>query len=165
MLKYLYALLVIVFTISPVAYALENTIAKSDQMNSITSDQKPTEGRKAVIVTRTTIDVVELIPSDDNKSLKVKEISKIVQPGIIKDPSVDINDEKLKAMAKEAFDEGMLKQGDSITLGIGTDIGSLVGMGAGLVAPAVQVVTFVVPKVLSAGETIVGLAKNLLAFL
>jgi hypothetical protein len=156
MLKYLYVVLVIAFAAYPIAYALE------EKLDLTTS---ATEGRKAVIVTKTTINVIELTPNADNQSFTIKEIHKIVEPGIIKDPSVKIDDEKLKTMLKKAFDDHELKQGDAITLGIGADLGDLVSTGAGLVSPAVKVATFVVPKIAGAADVVIGLAKNLLAFL
>ncbi|MDP1724900.1 MAG: hypothetical protein Q8L85_09400 [Alphaproteobacteria bacterium] len=164
MLKKIYVFLVIAFITYPIAYALENSSVKLDQVHpgAATSQE---EGRKAVIVTRTTINVVELTPTDDNKSFVIKEIHKIVEPGIIKDPSVKIDDDKLKVMLKKAFDDHDLKQGDAVTLGVGADLGDLVGTGAGLVEPVVKVATFVIPKIAGAADVVIGLAKNLLAFL
>lgn len=156
MLKYIWIVLIITFTTYPIAYALGE---KPDQAIAAT------EGRKAVIVTKTTINVIELTPTTDNQGFTIKEIHKIVEPGIIKDPSVKIDDEQLKKMLKKAFDDHELKQGDTITLGIGADLGDLVGTGAELVSPAVKVATFVIPKIAGAADVVVGLAKNLLAFL
>lgn len=164
MMKYIYALLAVAFTFSSTTYGLETPSAKTARMDSaVPKTQTAEEGRKAVIVTRTTVNVIELVPSDDNKSFTIKEIHKIVEPGIIKDPSIKMDDEKLKNLLKKAFDDHELKQGESVTLGIGASMGDLVGVGSGLVSPVVKVATFVIPKIAGAADVVIGLAKNLLA--
>lgn len=146
MIKYLYVTLAIAFALAPINYSIA----------------AETEGRKAVIATLTTINVVELTPSDDNKSLIVKEVHTEKQAAIIKDPSVQIEESKIKEMIQKAADKAVLKQGESVTLGIGTDLGNLVSTAAGVAAPLVSVATTIIPKAVSAVEVGIGLLKNLL---
>ena len=121
---------------------------------------KPESGAPRVMVTYTTVEAVELEQNKDGtfKVLNMK-VEKI--PGIIKDPSITLADDRLKENVQKALTAQKLKQGENVTLGVGETLGNLVGGAANVASPVVSVVGAVVPHI----EQIAGLVGGIAKFL
>jgi hypothetical protein len=125
---------------------------------SAAEEAKTASDALRVMVTFTTVEAVELTQEKDG-SFKVTNMKTENVPSIIKDPKIQLDDDKLKQKVQDALKSHSLKEGDKVTLGIGSTLGGLVGGAANIASPVVSVVGAVVPHIEQIAGLVAGVAK------